>query len=135
MNELRNQGYMIIPNNNNELFQQKMMTFYQNNNKINYKELRSFVDDIFFPTLMNKINNNEKVFYSKFRFSNNNNSFFFESSFFKRFCKQPFRREESFDVPAAAGSSFLSVLLALQSTRIPLFFIGKSIIDQFSNRE
>lgn len=48
MNELRNQGYIIIPNNNNELFQQKMMTFYQNNNKINYKELRSFVDNIFF---------------------------------------------------------------------------------------
>ena len=74
MNELRNQGYIIIPNNNNELFQQKMMTFYQNNNKINYKELRSFVDNIFFPDLMNKINNNEKIFYSKFRFSNNNNS-------------------------------------------------------------
>lgn len=57
MFQLKDQGYMIIPNHNKYLFQKKMMNFYQKNNEMNYKELRTFVDDIFFPVLMNKINN------------------------------------------------------------------------------
>lgn len=74
MDVLNDKGYIVIPNNNKEIFERKLKIFYVNNDKMNYKELRSFIDDIFFPILMNKINNNEKIFYSKFRFSNNNNS-------------------------------------------------------------
>ena len=75
MNVLNDQGYIIIKNNTHkELFDEKMMYFYNNNKDVNYKLLHRFIDDDFFPILMNKINNNEKVFYNKFRFSNNNNS-------------------------------------------------------------
>ncbi len=51
-----------------------MNNFYKDNNNVDYKDLRNFIDDTYFPILMNKINNYEKVFYGKFRFSNNNNS-------------------------------------------------------------
>ena len=74
MDKLRNDGYILIENIKfKKEFNNSLNSFYNNNN-ICYKKLKLFIDDLYYPTLNKIINNNNKIYYGKFRFNNNNNS-------------------------------------------------------------
>lgn len=74
MNQLIDNGYLIIENkNNNTLFEQKAKAFYKNDN-VDYTLLKRFIDETFFPELNKTLYNLNNINYGKFRFSNNNNS-------------------------------------------------------------
>lgn len=74
MNELNENGYLIIENKyNNMLFENKVNEFYKND-KVDYILLKRFIDETYFPELNKKLHSLNKINYGKFRFSNNNNS-------------------------------------------------------------
>ena len=79
MDKLRNDGYILIENiKYNKEFNKSLNIFYKNN-KIQYKKLKYFIDKQYYPVLNKIINNDNKIYYEKFRFSNN----IFNTSTFK----------------------------------------------------
>jgi hypothetical protein len=64
-------GYVIL---RNVLSDQKLKCGSTTEQKIDYTEMRHFIDTIFFPTIASNVDFITKPTYAKFRFSNNNNS-------------------------------------------------------------
>lgn len=74
MDKLRNDGFILIKNNTyNNDFNKSLNKFYKNN-IVDYIELKNFIDNQYYPKLKHIIKVREKIYYGKFRFSNNNNS-------------------------------------------------------------
>lgn len=74
MDKLQNDGYILIENKKyKKEFNDSLNIFYKNNDT-DYKKLKNFIDKQYYPTFNKIINNNQKIYYGKFRFSNNNNS-------------------------------------------------------------
>ena len=64
-------GYVIL---RNVLSEKQLACGSTENTKINYVEMKHFIDTIFFPTILSNVDFITKPTYAKFRFSNNNNS-------------------------------------------------------------
>jgi len=74
MDNLLNEGYIVIPNIKNKTpFEYQINEIYKNN-KVDYPMMKKFIDDTYFSTLKNDFSSIENYKYGKFRFSNNNNS-------------------------------------------------------------
>ena len=71
MNNLRNNGYIIIKNkSNNKKFDISLANFYKKD-IINYIKLKDFIDKQYFPKLTSFLDIHEKPYYNKFNFNNN----------------------------------------------------------------
>lgn len=74
MNDLYENGFLILPNKNKkETFEKHANDFYKDNN-VDYPLLKQFIDREYFTELGKLTNIIENINYGKFRFSNNNNS-------------------------------------------------------------
>ena len=74
MNKLKNDGFILIENiKYKKQFNNSLNSFYKNK-KTDYKKLKSFIDDKYCPVL-NKIINNNKIYYGRFRFNDNSLDF------------------------------------------------------------
>ena len=74
MDKLRNDGYILVENKKyKKEFNQSLNSFYFNNST-DYIKLKNFIDNKYYPVFKNVLNHKDKIYYGKFRFSNNNNS-------------------------------------------------------------
>lgn len=74
INKLNKEGYLVIENKDRKgEFYNSLKDFYNNDN-VNYYKVKEFINKKYFNNLKNKLKIREKLYYGKFRFSNNNNS-------------------------------------------------------------
>jgi hypothetical protein len=72
MDELNKNGYIIFKNG---IYKNDIPTDISNiKEKVNYTQIKDFIDQIFIPTIKRKLPSFSNPKYTKFRYSNNNNS-------------------------------------------------------------
>jgi len=72
MDKLENDGYILVENKSfKKNFHESLLSFYSKN-KIDYIQLKKFIDHKFFPVIKKilHINQDQDVYYNKFKFSN-----------------------------------------------------------------